>query len=150
MSLYGGQRCFQLSYLLIFQSCLLLYYFQYIHYQILISIRLAFFINILEIIVFFQRIWESHLLFLKEKKATKLRPMLIISFFLLLFWQLKLFFRLLYSFWLWSHELFFLFLLFGWNVIFIIDAPPFPAFHLYNMWKAIIFKQMYWKISLQL
>ena len=40
-----------------------------------------------------------------EQKATYMRPKLITVFFLLLFWQLKLFFRLVCSFLLWIREL---------------------------------------------
>lgn len=74
--------------------------FQHIHYQQPIGIRSAISINRLKILIFFQAIRKNHVLSQKEKKATKLRPMRIISFFLLLFLQPVPFFRREYSFWL--------------------------------------------------
>ena len=85
--------------------------FPQVHHQIFIRLWFSLPIYILKISVLFQRFWKYHafLFPFKEKKwqekATKLRPMLIIFFFLLPFLLRELFFRLSCSSWPWIHEL---------------------------------------------
>lgn len=94
--------------------------FQNIHHQKSICVRLSLSVYILEIPILLQRFWKFHSsmpfrnsafpsalrhYLIKKEKTTKLWPKLIISFYLLIFLQPILFFRLRYSFCFWSREL---------------------------------------------
>lgn len=83
--------------------------FKHIHNKKSVCMRSSLIIYDSEIFVFFQRFWKYHYFFpnsfIDRRKGHNMWPKLSIFFFLLIFLQLILFFRLLFSFFFWIHEL---------------------------------------------